>query len=184
MKKVILFFANGTEEVEALTAVDLLRRAGAELTVAGVGGETLTGSHGIRIVADTAAEAIADFSDCDMIVLPGGLPGTTHLDESAVVDKALQTVHNNGGYLAAICAAPLVLGKRRYLQGKQAVCYPGFESYLMGALRPCDGVRVCTDGKIITGAGAGVATEFALALIAALYGMEKADEIRRAILAD
>lgn len=184
MKKVILFFANGTEEVEALTAVDLLRRAGAELTLAGVGGTALTGSHGIRITADVCADEITSFDDYDMVVIPGGLPGTTHLDESSAVDKALRTVHTKGGYLAAICAAPLVLGKRGYLQGKTAVCYPGFESYLEGAHKPCDGTRVCTDGKIITGAGAGVATEFALALITALYGVEKADTIRRSILAD
>lgn len=183
MKKVILFFADGTEEVEALTAVDLLRRAGAEVTLAGVGGKELTGSHGIRITADIAAEDIDSF-DFDMAVVPGGLPGTTHLDESAAVDKTLAEVHKNGGYLAAICAAPLVLGKRGYLKNKEAVCYPGFESYLTGAVKPCDGTRVCTDGKIITGAGAGVATEFALALIMALYGVEKANAIRSAILAD
>ena len=184
MKKVILFFADGTEEVEALTAVDLLRRAGAEVTLAGVGAQTVTGSHGIRITADAEAKDIDNFDAYDMVVIPGGLPGTTHLDESAAVDKALQTVHTKGGYLAAICAAPLVLGKRGYLQNKKAVCYPGFEQYLHGALIPCDGTRVCTDGKIITGAGAGVATEFALALIAVLYDAEKADNIRRAILAD
>jgi 4-methyl-5(b-hydroxyethyl)-thiazole monophosphate biosynthesis len=184
MKKVILFFANGTEEVEALTAVDLLRRAGADVTLAGVGGLTVTGSHGIRITADIDAKDMDAFDGFDMVVIPGGLPGTNHLDESPAVDKALKTVHTAGGYLAAICAAPLVLGKRGYLQNKKAVCYPGFESYLTGAVKPCDGTRVCTDGKIITGAGAGVATDFALALIAALYGNEKADEICRAILAD
>ena len=183
MKKVILFFANGTEEIEALSAVDLLRRAGAEVTVAGVGGLTLTGSHAIRVTADVDASEISSF-DYDMVVLPGGLPGTTHLDESRIVDRALAEVHKNGGFLAAICAAPLVLGKRGYLRNKKAVCYPGFEDHLLGALTPCDGVRVCTDGKIITGAGAGVATEFALALISALYGAEKAETIRKAILAD
>ena len=183
MKKVILFFANGTEEVEALTAVDLLRRAGAELTVAGIGGKELTGSHGIRIIADVAAEEIASF-DYDMVVLPGGLPGTTHLDESPIVDRMLSEVHKNGGHLAAICAAPLVLGKRGYLKGKKAVCYPGFESYLLEAVKPREGTRVCTDGKIVTGAGAGVATEFALALIMALYGAEASENIRRTILAD
>ena len=183
MKKVLLFFANGTEEVEALTAVDLLRRAGAEVTVAGVGGAELTGSHGIRITADTSAEALSAF-DYDMVVLPGGLPGTTHLDESPIVDKALSEVHKNGGFLAAICAAPLILGKRGYLAGKRAVCYPGFEGYLAGAVKPSEGPRVCTDGKIVTGAGAGAATEFALALILALYGAETADGIRKAILAD
>lgn len=181
MKKVILFFANGTEEVEALTAVDLLRRAGAEVTLAGVGGRELTGSHAIRITADIASEDIASF-DFDMAVIPGGLPGTTHLDESDIVDKTLAEVHKNGGFLAAICAAPLVLGKRGYLKGKSAICYPGFEAYLEGAR--ISEKRVCRDGNIITGAGAGVATDFALALIEALYGAEKAEAIRGAILAD
>lgn len=183
MKKVLLFFANGTEEVEALSAVDLLRRAGAEVTLAGIGGKECVGSHGIRVIADVADEEIASF-DYDMVVVPGGMPGTMHMDESAIVDKALSEVHKKGGYLAAICAAPLVLGKRGYLREKKAVCYPGFEKDLLGALKPCEGTRVCTDGKIITGAGAGVAVEFALALIMALYGTEKAESIRHAILAD
>lgn len=181
MKKVILFFANGTEEVEALTAVDLLRRAGADVSVVGVGGKEVTGSHGIRIVTDLAADDLVSF-DFDMVVIPGGLPGTTHLDENAVVDKTLKEVHKNGGFLAAICAAPLVLGKRGYLTDKEAICYPGFEQYLTGAR--LSGKRVCVDGNVITGAGAGVATDFALALIGVLYGSEKSAEIRRAILAD
>ena len=183
MKKVLLFFANGTEEIEALTAVDLLRRAGAKVTLAGIGGKECVGSHDIRVTADVDADTL-DCFDYDMVVIPGGMPGTTHMDESDVVEKALLEIHKKGGYLAAICAAPLVLGKRGYLQNKRAVCYPGFESYLKGALKPCEGTRVCTDGKIITGAGAGVAVEFALALIAALYGTEKAESIRLAILAD
>ena len=123
MKKVLLFFANGTEEIEALTVVDMLRRAGADVTVAGVGGKELIGSHAIRITADIDAEALTSF-DYDMVVVPGGLPGTTHLDESEIVERALSAVHEKGGYLAAICAAPLVLGKRGYLIGKNATCYP------------------------------------------------------------
>jgi 4-methyl-5(b-hydroxyethyl)-thiazole monophosphate biosynthesis len=181
MKKIILFFANGTEEVEALTAVDLLRRAGAEVTLVGVGGKEVVGSHGIRITADISEDEISSY-DYDMAVVPGGMPGTTHMDESAIVDKTLSEVYQNGGFLAAICAAPLVLGKRGYLNGKKAICYPGFESYLKGA--EISSFRVCRDGRIITAAGAGVALEFALALIGALYGAEKANEIRASVLAD
>ena len=181
MKKVILFFANGTEEIEALTALDLLRRAGAEVTLAGVGGKELTGSHAIRITADIDASALSAF-DYDMVVVPGGMPGTTHMDASAVVDRALCEVDKNGGFLAAICAAPLVLGKRGYLKNKKAICYPGFESYLDGAVLAEE--RVCRDGRIITAAGAGVALEFALTLIAALYGEEKEKQIRASVLAD
>ena len=181
MKKVILFFANGTEEIEALTAVDLLRRAGAEVTLAGVGGRELVGSHAIRVTADIDSAEITTF-DYDMAVVPGGMPGTLHMDGSPAVDQALSEVYQSGGFLAAICAAPLVLGKRGYLKNKKAICYPGFESYLDGAsLADC---RVCRDGKIITAAGAGVALEFALALILALYGEEKEKEIRASVLAD
>ena len=181
MKKVILFFANGTEEIEALTALDLLRRAGAEVTLAGVGGKELTGSHAIRITADMDASDISSF-DYDMVIVPGGMPGTMHMDASPVVDRALCEVNKNGGFLAAICAAPLVLGKRGYLKNKKAICYPGFESYLDGAILAKE--RVCRDGRIITAAGAGVALEFALALIKALYGEEKEKQIRTSVLAD
>ena len=181
MKKVILFFANGTEEIEALTALDLLRRAGAEVTLAGVGGTDLVGSHAIRITADADASEISSF-DYDMVVVPGGMPGTTHMDGSSHVDRALFEVYQNGGFLAAICAAPLVLGKRGYLKNKKAICYPGFESYLEGAT--LSDTRVCRDGRIITAAGAGVALDFALTLIAALYGEEKEKQIRASVLAD
>ena len=181
MKKVILFFANGTEEIEALTALDLLRRAGADVTLAGVGGKELTGSHAIRITADTEASEISSF-DYDMAIIPGGMPGTLNLDQNEVVEKTLCHVSQRGGFLAAICAAPLVLGKRGYLKGKKAICYPGFESYLEGAT--LSETRVCRDGNIITAAGAGVALEFALALIDALYGPEKASEIRTSVLAN
>lgn len=181
MKKVILFFANGTEEIEALTALDLLRRAGAEVVLAGVGGREVTGSHGIRITADVDASDITSF-DFDMVVVPGGMPGTMHMDGSEIVDKALRTTFENGGFITAICAAPLVLGKRGYLKNKKAICYPGFESYLEGAV--LSETRVCRDGNVITAAGAGVAMEFALALISALYGEEKEKQIRASVLAD
>lgn len=181
MKKVILFFANGTEEVEALTAVDLLRRAGAEVTLVGIGGKEVTGSHGIRITADVAEDEISSYA-YDMAIIPGGMPGTTHMDESKTVEKTLSAVYRSGGFLAAICAAPLVLGKRGYLNGKKAICYPGFETYLKGA--SLSDSRVCRDGKIITAAGAGVALDFALALIGALYGEEKEKQIRASVLAD
>lgn len=181
MKKVILFFANGTEEVEALTALDLLRRAGADVTLAGVGGTELTGSHAIRITADIDASDV-DSLDYDMVVVPGGMPGTLHMDDSEIVDKTLAAVNANGGFLAAICAAPLVLGKRGYLKNKKAICYPGFESYLEGAA--LSETRVCRDDNIITAAGAGVALEFALELISALYGEEKEKQIRASVLAD
>ncbi len=181
MKKVLIFFANGTEEIEALTVVDILRRAGADVTLAGVGGRELCGSHKIHITADIDAADLARL-DYDMVVIPGGMPGTTNLDESEIVEKAITAVDEKGGYLAAICAAPLVLGKRGYLVGKNATCYPGFESYLKGARLSVK--KVCVDGNVITGKGMGAAVDFSLALAEVLFGSEKAEAIRKSVIAD
>ena len=178
---IYMFLANGFEEVEALCPLDLLRRAGLEVTTVGVGGEMIVGSHGIAVQADIP-EALYRDSSPEMIILPGGMPGTRHLDESRTVDTALRVAANKGAYLAAICAAPMVLGKRGYLEGKRAICFPGFEEYLTGATVAEE--RVVRDGKVITAAGMGVALEFGLALVAALKGQETADDLRRAVLAD
>lgn len=181
MKKVILFFAEGTEEIEALTAVDILRRAGAQVTVAGVGATMLAGSHGIVIQADASVQTLRE-EEYDMAVVPGGMPGTRHLDASPDVDSILASTWKRGGLLCAICAAPMILGKRGYLQGKRAICYPGFESYLEGAILSEE--KVCRDGNVITGAGAGVALAFALKLVEALFGTEQAEALRASVLAD
>ena len=178
---IYMFLANGFEEVEALCPLDLLRRAGLQVTTVGVGGEMIVGSHGIAVQADIP-EALYRDSSPEMIILPGGMPGTRHLDESRTVDTALRVAANKGAYLAAICAAPMVLGKRGYLEGKRAICFPGFEEYLTGATVAEE--RVVRDGKVITAAGMGVALEFGLALVAALKGQETADDLRRAVLAD
>jgi 4-methyl-5(b-hydroxyethyl)-thiazole monophosphate biosynthesis len=119
-----------------------------------------------------------------MIILPGGMPGTRHLDESRTVDAALRSASNTGAYIAAICAAPMVLGKRGYLEGKKAVCFPGFEEYLSGAILQHKGVKVVTDGKIITAVGMGAAVEFGLALVRVLKGDDAATALQSAILAD
>lgn len=181
MKKVLLFFANGTEEVEALTPVDLLRRAGADVTVAGIGGETLVGSHGITIKADVDAENLSAADKFDMIILPGGMPGTKNLDASPDMEKFLKSAGEDT-FLAAICAAPMILGKRGLLKGHEAVCYPGFESFLDGAV--LSKKKVCRDGRFITAVGAGAAMEFALMLVSVLFGAERADELRESVLAD
>ena len=180
MKKVVIFIADGTEEVEALTPVDILRRAGAEVTVAGVGGMTLTGSHGIRIIADVSAGEI-NGEEYDMVILPGGMPGTKHLDASPAVERCLASVSARGGLLAAICAAPMILGRLGYLVGKSAVCYPGFESHLAGAT--LSEKKVCRDGTVITAVGAGAAMEFALTLVEALFGGRTEEQVRRSVLA-
>ena len=179
---VYLFLANGFEEIEALCPLDLLRRAGVEVTTVGINGaETVMGAHGICVHADLPDTMYRD-SKPEMIILPGGMPGAKNLDESRVVDTALRAAASSGAYLAAICAAPMVLGHRGYLEGKKAICFPGFESELAGASLSDE--RVVRDGNIITAAGMGVALEFGLALVAALKGDEIADRLRRTVLAD
>ena len=175
---VYLFLANGFEEVEALAPLDILRRAGVEVTTVGVGGDMIRGAHGITVQADMPDTMFAD-ADPDMIVLPGGMPGSKNLDESRIVDMALKAAARHDAYLAAICAAPMVLGHRGLLAGKRATCYPGFETELTGATVATE--KVVTDGKIITAAGMGVAVEFGLALVTALKGREVAEGIRAAI---
>jgi 4-methyl-5(b-hydroxyethyl)-thiazole monophosphate biosynthesis len=161
-----------------------LRRAGCDVTTVGVGGgDTVVGAHGIAVGVDIPDTMFRD-SKPEMIILPGGMPGTRHLDESRTVDAALRTAINTGAYIGAICAAPMVLGKRGYLKGKAAVCFPGFEEYHEGAILQPRGVTVAVDGKIITAVGMGVAIDFGLELVEALKGKEVASNLRTAILAD
>lgn len=178
---VILFLADGFEEIEALTPLDLLRRAGVETVTVGLGGREIRGAHGITVLADTD-DGHMPKGPIDMIILPGGMPGASHLDASAVVADTLTRAAQQNAYLAAICAAPMILGKRDVLQGKRAICFPGFEEYLHGATVAAE--RVVRDGKIVTAAGMGVALDFGLALVAALRGKEAAIALRRAVLAD
>ena len=180
---IYMFLANGFEEVEALAPLDLLRRAGCDVTTVGVGGDMILGAHGIAVQADIPDTMFRD-SKPEMIILPGGMPGTKHLDASRTVDAALRSAAHSDAYLAAICAAPMVLGKRGYLQGKAAVCFPGFEQYLEGAILQPKDVKVAVDGKIITAVGMGAAIEFGLELVAALKGKEVANALRTAVLAD
>ena len=171
---IYMFLANGFEEVEALTPLDLLRRAGANVRTVGIGSRQITGAHGITVLADTLDSELSDLSS-EMIILPGGMPGTLGLAESGVVKASLDAAKENGAFIAAICAAPSVLGKYGLLDGKNATCFPGFEDSLLGAT--CSQSGVCRDGKIITAAGMGVALEFGLALVDALYGKKKSDEL-------
>ena len=177
---VYLFLANGFEEIEALTPLDVLRRAGVKVTTVGVGGDSILGAHGIRVQADIPDTMYRDAAP-DMIILPGGMPGSANLDQSRVVDAALRSASRNGAYLCAICAAPMVLGKRGYLQGKRAVCYPGFEQHLEGAT--VTDTRVECDGRIITAKGMGAALEFGLCLVEALCGKETAEQIAASVFA-
>ncbi len=182
---VFLFLADGFEEIEALTPVDLLRRAGVEVVTVGVSGKTVTGSHGITVSADVGAEEalamLAAGTIPEMIVLPGGMPGAATLDASPLVDTFIDAAEKANAYIAAICAAPMILGKRGLLRGRHATCFPGFEEYLEGAAYM--DVHTVTDGRYITGRAMGAATEFALALIKVLKGEGAADALRAAVFA-
>ena len=179
---IYMFLADGFEEVEALCPLDILRRAGLEVTTVGVGGkDTIVGAHKIVVQADIPDVMYRD-SAPDMIILPGGMPGSTNLDESMTVDAALRFAAKKGAYLCAICAAPLVLGKRGYLNGKKAVCYPGFEKYLEGSTVP-EGETVVRDGNVITAKGMGVAFDFGLELVRVLKDEETAENIKKSVFA-
>ena len=175
---VYVFLAEGFEEMEALAPIDLLRRVGVEVTTVGVGGKLIKGAHGVGFTADSDGEGL-DFSDVACVVLPGGMPGTTNLDASPMVEACLMKAVEKNALIAAICAAPSVLGHKGLLKGKKATCFPGFEEDLLGALHT--GAPVEKDGNIITARGAGVALDFALALVAELKGETAAKELRESL---
>ena len=178
---IYMFLADGFEEVEALCPLDILRRAGLEVTTVGIGKDTIIGAHGITVQADIPDVLYRD-STPDMIILPGGMPGSSNLDQSKTVDTALRAASRKGAFLCAICAAPMVLGKRGYLSGKRAVCYPGFEEYLEGA-EVSETETVVRDGNIITAKGMGVALDFGLELVRALKGNDTAEQIKASVFA-
>ena len=175
---IYVFLAKGFEEMEALAPVDVLRRANIEVKTVGVTGKQVRGSHGISVTCDiVASEAV--FDNLDGIILPGGLPGTTNLEADETVQKFIDYAAENGKIIGAICAAPMILGHKGLLRGKNAVCYTGFEKELEGAT--ISEKYVVTDGKFITAKGAGVATEFGLKIVSVLKSKELADEIGKAI---
>lgn len=180
MAKIYVFLADGCEEIEALTPVDLLRRAGEEVvTVSVTGKNEVTGSHRITIHADCNIED-GTFEDADLLILPGGMPGTLRLGEHKKLEELLLAADRDGKRLAAICAAPSVLGKLGILKGKKAVCFPGFEDQLTGA--EVLGLPAVTDGTVTTGRGMGAAVEFSLELLTQLQGKEAADRMAQTIL--
>ena len=159
---IYVFLAEGFEEVEALTPVDCLRRVGKTVKTVGVGGKVITGAHGIAVTADLTDEDIMLDEQLEMIVLPGGMPGTLNLGKSETVQQAIRYCIKENRWLAAICAAPTILGRMDLLRGKKATCYPGMEGDLKGASTTHR--AVVADGKIITGRGPGAAMEFSLKL--------------------
>lgn len=178
---IYMFLADGMEEIEALAPLDLMRRAGLAVTTVGIGSTEITGAHGITVKVD-----IADTDFCDsapeLIFLPGGMPGTRNLAASEVVKSAIRTANESGAYLAAICAAPSILGDMGLLVGKEAICYPGFEKHLAGAT--LSEQRVVLDGKILTAKGMGVAIDMGLAIVEIFCGKQKATDLRHAVIAD
>jgi 4-methyl-5(b-hydroxyethyl)-thiazole monophosphate biosynthesis len=174
-KKVLVPIANGTEEIEAVCIIDVLRRAGAAVTVASVGELQVTASRGVKLVAD---EVISDCLDeiYDLVVLPGGMPGAEHLRDSQELERILREQKEQGRLYGAICAAPVVVLQHHGLLGqRQATCHPSFVSYLENL----DSVaaRVVVDGTCVTSQGPGTALEFALKLVELLYGEDKAKEV-------
>ena len=160
---IIVLLAEGFEEIEALTPVDMLRRGNFEVkTVAVTADKTVVGSHGISVIADATIGEI-NLNEVDMAIFPGGMPGSLNLDAFCRTDEIIDTVLGHGGRIAAICAAPLVFGRRGLLKGKKATCFPGFENELIGAqVMDCD---VVTDGQITTGKGMEYSLPFAKELV-------------------
>jgi len=176
MKRVSVFLATGFEEIEAVSIIDILRRAGAEVSVISVTGlKVVEGSHFIKITADGLFESVS-FENTDMLVLPGGMPGAKNLAAHSGLTKLITAFNSQEKFLGAICAAPLVFGQLGILENREATCFPGFEAYLKGA--KLSNLPVVADGNIVTGKGAGVAVLFALKLVEKLSGKSVADSLK------
>jgi len=179
-KKAAIFFATGYEECEALIVVDIARRAGIDIsTVSVTGDKTVVSSHNVPVVMDKLFDEV-DFSELDMLILPGGMPGTKNLEAYAPLMEKLDEFNNSGRKISAICAAPSIFGHRGYLVGRKAAIYPGMEAELQGAEVKYDPAVI--DGNIITGRGMGAAIDFALAIVSSIEGTEKAETIAKAIV--
>ncbi len=180
MKNAFVFFAEGFEEIEAITIIDVLRRADIPTNMVSITGKlAVTGAHGITIHTDALFEE-ADFSDAEILILPGGLPGANNLNAHDGLKKRLSEFHNDGKPVAAICAAPLVLGGLNILQNIEAACYPGFENKMLGAT--VSEQLAVKSGNVITGRGPGAAFNFALEIVAGLKGKDIADNLSEGML--
>lgn len=180
MKKAYLFLATGFEEVEALTVLDILRRGKVDCkTVSVMGDYDVTSSHMVTVRADLLFDE-KDLSDGDMIILPGGIPGTPNLKAHKGLEKLILKYQEDGKYLAAVCAAPTVYGEMGLLEGKNATCYPGMEDGLVGANKLTD--KVVQDGQFITSRGMGTCVDFGLKLLSILENETLSEEIARKIV--
>lgn len=182
-KSAAVFFATGFEEVEALTVVDLLRRAGIETVCVSIDNEkSVTGSHNITVGMDAGLDRL-DFGLFDILICPGGMPGTKNLEACEWLTRNIRVSYENGKYIAAICAAPGIFAHMGLLQGRKACIYPGMEDelYRHGAIA-CEKDQVMKSDAIITSRGVGTAIPFALEIVSTLLGQEKADELARSIV--
>ncbi len=168
---IYVFLADGFEEMEAITPIDMLRRVGVEVVTVGIGTAAPRGSHGIAVQADITEDEVTT-DGLQGVILPGGLPGTTNLEASETVQRLLDYAAENNLLIAAICAAPSVLGHKGLLDGHRYTCFPGFETVAGACSEPA-----VLDGRIVTGKGAGAAIAFGAKLIEALCGREKADAL-------
>lgn len=175
---VYVHLAEGFEEIEVMTIVDILRRAEIETKIVSIGEKTVTGAHGVPVTADLLFEE-ADYSACDMIVLPGGMPGTANLQKHKGLEESILAFADVNRWIAAICAAPMILGGLGLLEGKKATIYPGMEEYLAGATAVSDPVAV--DGNIITSKSPGTAMVFALELVNAIKGKAVMDTVEEGL---
>jgi 4-methyl-5(b-hydroxyethyl)-thiazole monophosphate biosynthesis len=175
IKMIYVFLANGFEEIEALTPVDILRRAEADVKTVGIGSKTIVSTHGVKVEADLNENELTTVG-LEMIVLPGGSPGWKNLDNSHTVHSFIDYAYEKGIWIAAICGAPTIIGKKGMLKGKHAICFPGMEEQLLGAIISDE--FVCEDDNFITAKGAGVSVEFGLTLVAKLKGKQRADAIK------
>ncbi len=171
---VYVHMAEGFEELEAIAIIDVLRRGGISTKMIGLGGRTVRGAHGVEMVCDEEIQE-ADYAPCQMIVLPGGLPGTTNLMENQLLKTHIQSFVKMGRWVGAICAAPMILGAMGIMEDRQGTIYPGMEEHLPGCQVLNQGVVV--SDKVITGKGPGYAVEFALALVSALKGPGEKERI-------
>ncbi len=181
MTRVLIPLAEGFEELEAVTLIDLLRRAGIEVVSAGLAQGPVRASRGTVLVPDTVLDAVAEDA-FDMLVLPGGLPGAERLDGDPRIRRLLQRMRDGGGYTAAICAAPRVLANAGLLEGKRATAYPGILDPARYPRLDLLDLPVVTDGKVITSRGPGTAMDFALQLIETLAGRARRDEVEAALV--
>ncbi len=180
MKKAAVLLADGFEEIEGLTVVDILRRASIYVdTISVTEDYMIHGAHGINVQTEDLFGEV-DFAEFDMVVLPGGMPGTANLDRHAGAKRVVKEFAENGKYVAAICAAPSILGGLGLLKGKRAACYPSVEDKLSGAV--IMKTPVVLDGNIITSRGMGTALDFALTLVEVLAGKSKASEIAASVI--